>query len=165
MIGLKIFFITLFLAMFIFFIKFSYYLSFVLDGILVGGLAGYGSYLYIVPAISSGEAKWFWIILFGILAIIIYFVIYTLVVNLCGVVGVIFNFIVSVICSAAFCAFMKSFFDSLYRSFVLKTKDSSIQFTLFKNPSYDYIIYAIVILLFGWFIHNTRMRFINNDLT
>lgn len=164
MIGLILFFATLFLTLFLIFFKFSFYLSFVLDIAIIGVLGGYGSYLYIVPLISSGEAKWFWIILFAVLAIIIYLIIYIVLVKLCGVVGIVFNFVVSVLSSAVFCIVMKSLFDSLYRDFVLETKNPDFHFTLFKNPNFDYIIYVIVILVFGYFIHTIRMTFIEDTL-
>ncbi|MBF0715344.1 hypothetical protein [Gemelliphila palaticanis] len=162
MIGLVLFFITLFVGLFVLFFRFSFYLSFILDVAIVGGLGGYGSYLYLVPLISSGEAKWFWTIFFGIICIILYVVIFFLLIRFLTKVAIVFNFIVSILSSAVFCTVMKLLFDSLYREFILKTKDDSIIFTLFKNPTYDYIVYAIVIFCFGYFIHSIRMTLIED---
>lgn len=164
MIGIFLLVCTIILFLFIIFINMSFILAYILDIVLVALGGGYVAYMYIVPFISSDEAKWIWTVVFGIIFCIIYVLFYLFISIKFEVIGKAINFIISTVGSLAFLIAIKLLFDSLYTAFYLKQKEGIVHFKFFKNDIFDYILYLIIILIYAYVIYKAREEVQENIL-
>lgn len=140
----------------IMFIKLSFFVSFIIDFVFFASLGGYITYKYIAPIIATSEG--FWIIVLigaGILGFV-YCVLFLILIKTLPKVAYIFNFIMSVLGASAFFFGIKTFIEFLYSSLYLN-EHHLVHLDLTIYATLNYIVYGIIVLLFGYFIHKTRV--------
>ena len=143
MIGVFIVLIIMYIGIILFagatFVKIS---LFALDKLVVFIASWYYTHLYFSVKFSSGYAMYFWDVLAGILAAIIYSALFKMIHRKLGLIGKILNFAISFLSSmTVYCILVNSFVTN-EKSYFLPLLNHSLM-----NQGVNYIIIAIISLV------------------